>query len=393
MKQENTGDVNVTVRHDYPILKRGKNGYYYMFFDRLKRVSTGVRDEARAIKIFNIKKEEYLNYIRDQVLFIEKRKGDYILDDYRDLYLKLANQWKRPETIRIDGLILNKLCNFVYKIPGSNATVRVGTLVADNVRHFSLIIASFHEMLLETCSRVSLNVYIRHLKSIFQYGVDHEYLTKNPYAKVKQGRVQWQPPRVLTDREITKILTLQEMKMKNGGGRDGNKEMTFKPDPEFLIMIEAYLQTGCRCAELIGLKRKEDVRPDHIIIRSTKTGKFRLVDLNEQAKDVFARIPKRGNRLFPRWRPQTVSHMFLEYARMAGIDDVHLHDLRHTYASRCLEAGMSLATVQVLMGHESIDTTIKFYGHLSREHIKREVEKLQYAYRNKTQQIHMVTNE
>ncbi|MCE5208975.1 MAG: site-specific integrase [Chloroflexi bacterium] len=382
MTKKSGGDINDYVRHEYPIIKREQNGYYYFYYDRMKRVSLGVRDEATAIKIYNIKKEEYLNHLKENILFISKKKGEYTLDEYKKLYLKLANQWKRPETIRIDELILNKLCGYEYPVPDSEVKVKVGSLIVDSVKRFSLIIASFHEKLLETCTHVSLNVYIRHLKSIFQYGVDHEYLTKNPYAKIKQSRVQWEPPRVLSDKEITKILNVQE-----------NKDKGFRPDPEFLLMIEAYLHTGCRCSELINLIRKEDVKPDHIVIRNTKTGRFRIVDLNEQAKKVFQRITKRGKRLFPRWRPQTVSHMFLEYARMAGINDVHLHDLRHTYASRCLEARMSLATVQVLMGHESINTTIKFYGHLSREHIKLEIEKLSYGYTQQTQQMKVVSNE
>ena len=382
MTKKQVSDISVAVRHDYPTLKRERNGYFYFYYDRRKKESLGVKDEKTALKIFNLKKEEYLNHLKENVLFISKKKGDYTLDDYKKLYVRLAKQWKRPETIRIDELILTKLCDFEYQIPDSSARVRVGTLLVDNVQRFSLIIASFHETLLKTCSQVSLNVYIRHLKSIFQYGVDHEYLIKNPYAKIKQGRVQWQLPRVLSDREISKILNVQ-----------ANEEKKFKPDHEFLLMVEAYLYTGCRCAELVNLSRREDVRSDHIIIRNTKTGKFRIIDLNEKAKKVFQRIPNRGKKLFPRWRPQTVSHMFLEHARMAGIHDVHLHDLRHTYASRCLEAGMSLATIQVLMGHESINTTIKFYGHLSREHIKREVEKLSYGYADQPQQIKIVSDE
>lgn len=382
MTNKRPRDINVAMRHEYPVLKKEPNGYYYIYYSRLKRISLGVRDEATALKIFNIEKQQYLDHLKENVLFISKKKGDYTLDEYKKLYLKLARQWKRDETIRIDELVLTKLCDFEYQVPDSAVTVRVGSLVVDSIKRFSLIIASFHEKQLETCSHTSLNVYIRHLKSIFQYGVDHEYLTKNPYAKIKQSRVQWQPPRVLSDREITKILSLQP-----------NEEKKFTPDPEFLMMVEAYLYTGCRCAELVNLSRKEDVRSDHIVIRNTKTGKFRVIDLNEKGRAVFARIPKRGRRLFPRWRPQTVSHMFLEYARAAGIHDVNLHDLRHTYASRCLEAGMSLATVQVLMGHESINTTIKFYGHLSREHIKKEVEKLSYGYTKQTQQMKVVSDE
>lgn len=364
---------NTSMRHEYPILKQERNGYYYIYFDRHTRESLQTKDNREALPVFNIKKQEYLNKLHEKILFLAKKKGDYTLDEYAGIYMKAARNWKRAETLRIDEYVLGRLRNFEYVIPGTETQVRVGSLVIDQVKRSLLIVDAFHAEVLKTASKASLNVYIRHLKSIFRYGVDHELLVRNPYEKVRQVRIQREPVRVLMDREIGKILAVQERP--RAEGRAG-----FRPDKEFLLMIEAYLHTGCRCAELVNLQR-EDLKKDHIVIRNTKTGQFRIVDLTQQAVAIFARIPKRKRmRLFPRWHPQTVSHMFLEYAREAGIKDVNLHDLRHTFASRCLEAGMSLATVQVLLGHESIDTTIRYYGHMSREHIKQEILKLKYGY-------------
>lgn len=371
-KTQPRGD-NTSMRHEYPVLKQERNGYYYIYFDRLARESLQTKDGHVAVQVFNIKKQEYLHKLYEKILFLAKKKGDYTLDEYATIYLKAARNWKKAETLRIDEYVLNRLREFEYVIPGTETRVRVGSLIIDQVKRFLLIIDAFHGELLKKASKASLNVYIRHLKSIFRYGADHELLMRNPYEKVRQVRIQREPVRVLTDREIGKILAVREKPREKG--RAG-----FNPDKEFLLMIEAYLHTGCRCAELANLKR-EDLKKDHIVIRATKTGQFRIIDLTQQAVAIFARIPRRkGMRLFPRWHPQTVSHMFLDYAREAGIKDVNLHDLRHTFASRCLEAGMSLATVQVLLGHESIDTTVRYYGHMSREHIKQEILKLKYGY-------------
>jgi len=62
----------------------------------------------------------------------------------------------------------------------------------------------------------------------------------------------------------------------------------------------------------------------------------------------------------------------------AGLRDVTLHTLRHTFASQLVMAGVALKEVQELMGHQSFETTIQ-YVHLSEDHVKRQVLKLPFA--------------
>ena len=51
-----------------------------------------------------------------------------------------------------------------------------------------------------------------------------------------------------------------------------------------------------------------------------------------------------------------------------GLNDVRLHDLRHSYASSALAAGVPLATVGKILGHKRARTTER-YGHLSQDHV------------------------
>ena len=379
MKKPAAPNKKSITRHEYPLLaKRGE--IYYIHYARRQRVSLGTSNEEKAIKLFNLAKSDWLRKQSENIMILEGQADGYTVDEYAGIYLKLASEWKEPATIHIDEYVLDRLVDFKYELPGTKITVKVGTLKVDLLR--PMIISAFHSELLRGCGKSSLNVYIRHLKSIFAYGVDHEYITKNPYEKVKQLKVQREPVRVLTDREISKIINLEP-----------DEETHFDPDPEFLLMIEAYLHTGCRCHELVNLTR-EDVESDHIIIRHhTKTGNFRVIELNQQGADIFRRVLIGTERPFPRWKPQSASKKFLKYARQAGIRDINLHDLRHTFASRCLESGMSLASLQILMGHESINTTIKFYGHLSREHIKQEIKKLKYGYSSPARILEAATGE
>jgi site-specific recombinase XerD len=61
--------------------------------------------------------------------------------------------------------------------------------------------------------------------------------------------------------------------------------------------------------------------------------------------------------------------------KKAGIEDLHWHDLRHTFASRLIMAGVDLRTVQELMGHKTITMTLR-YSHLSPTHQREAVQRL-----------------
>lgn len=60
---------------------------------------------------------------------------------------------------------------------------------------------------------------------------------------------------------------------------------------------------------------------------------------------------------------------FARAAANAGIDDCTIHDLRHTFASRLVQAGVPIATVKEVMRHESIHTTMR-YAHLAPENVR-----------------------
>ena len=59
----------------------------------------------------------------------------------------------------------------------------------------------------------------------------------------------------------------------------------------------------------------------------------------------------------------------------AGIDDFHWHDLRHTFASRLVMAGVDLGTVAQLLGHKPLQMVMR-YAHLSQSHELAAVERL-----------------
>lgn len=81
---------------------------------------------------------------------------------------------------------------------------------------------------------------------------------------------------------------------------------------------------------------------------------------------------KFGNPLDPKLLPRN----FKSVLRKAGLREIKYHSLRHTYATRLFEAGVPIKTVQALMGHSDITTTMNIYTHVMPEQKSQAVEKI-----------------
>ena len=139
-------------------------------------------------------------------------------------------------------------------------------------------------------------------------------------------------------------------------------------DPRGVAFIRLLLLTGCRKTEIVTLQWS-DYREGRLFLRDGKTGP-RTVWLSSPARAVLDGLSRRGRWVFP--SPMVcgpvsapVFDRFWHRARKeAGVADVRLHDLRHTYASIAIMQGESVTTVARLLGHNDAHTTLK-YAHLS----------------------------
>ena len=139
--------------------------------------------------------------------------------------------------------------------------------------------------------------------------------------------------------------------------------------------LRLLMLTGCRCGEVLGL-RWEDVALERseVGLRDSKTGP-RVVPLSPAAARVLTDLPRiAGNPWViagrePGSRLTHIAYYWYRVRERAGLDDVRLHDLRHSFASRALALGEDLTMIGKLLGHRKIQTTAR-YAHLARDSVK-----------------------
>ncbi len=128
--------------------------------------------------------------------------------------------------------------------------------------------------------------------------------------------------------------------------------------------IRLLLLTGCRKSEILTL-RWQDVDGDTLNLTDAKTGP-RRVFLNSQARAVLQRQPRSESVYVfpaPRSPKRPLSHhlpLWRLARKEAGIEDVRLHDLRHTFASHAVLQGVPLPLVSRLLGHKHPSMTMRY---------------------------------
>jgi len=136
--------------------------------------------------------------------------------------------------------------------------------------------------------------------------------------------------------------------------------------------IRLLILTGCRRNEILSLRWNDvDRSAREIHLRDTKTGP-QVVALTAEAERVLDGIRRAQDNPWviagekPGTRRKSLTPGWRKVRARAGLHDVRLHDLRHSYASRALAEGESLSMIGKLLNHVQIQTTAR-YAHLMRD--------------------------
>lgn len=179
----------------------------------------------------------------------------------------------------------------------------------------------------------------------------------NPCKGIKRYRRQGRE-RFLSEEEIHRI-----------GVSLKRHQNTF---PTLVAIIRLLLLTGCRKTEVVTLRWK-DYRNGHIHLSDSKVGP-RMVWLSTPARRVLDGLHRKSAWVFPSPRTTTsltttpVERFWQRLRSEAGLQDVRLHDLRHSYASIAVRQGESIVTIGRLLGHNNPETTLK-YTHLGDDRV------------------------
>lgn len=203
----------------------------------------------------------------------------------------------------------------------------------------------------------TVNHEVKFLRRVFNIAVQNEWCRKNPTKGISLLRENNARIRYLGDEEEVAL----------------EKEIPAVDWP----LVEFAINTGLRRGEQFGLKwTTVDMDRRQLTIPRSKNGERRHVSLNDTAMRILRNAPSRLVSEFvfvgADGKGARDSHNFYRRVFMpaladAAIDDFRWHDLRHTFASRLVMAGVDLRTVQALMGHKTLEMTLR-YAHLSPAH-------------------------
>lgn len=208
------------------------------------------------------------------------------------------------------------------------------------------------------------------VKSFHRFMVADEITTNLPTAQLPLPKKPQRLPDVLTIDQAEALLD-QPFPQTPAGQRDRT-------------MLEVLYGCGVRVSELTGLDVSDVYLADELVRVLGKGSKERMVPLMGTARRAMESY-------LDTWRPQLVGasrspavflsvrgkrvsrqtvHTVVERAgRLVGIEGLHPHTLRHSFATHLLEGGADLRTVQELLGHASISTT-QIYSHVDRTHVR-----------------------
>lgn len=146
--------------------------------------------------------------------------------------------------------------------------------------------------------------------------------------------------------------------------------------PELASVVTVALETGLRISELVALTADQiDFDKGLITIEQQKNGKRSVLPLSQTALGILRQSTvQRGGPVFLRrngqaWTGSLLREHFKKAITEAGIRPCRFHDLRHTFATRLLERGVSMHTVQKL-GRWSSVVMLQRYGHYDVEHLR-----------------------
>lgn len=316
---------------------------YYSLDRKRHRERVGRRDEA--LQLLGQRTREV-----SEGKFTPPTKSGRTFRDIAAIVLAQKQLRLRPQSYETDCGRLDKLLPIIGSLPIEQVTSARLEQVLGDLKRSGL-------------AGSTVNRYRSLVSSIFTAAVRQDLVAVNPLARVKPFKESAGRVRYLLEDEETKL-----------------RQVIRRDYPDRIPELDLALNTGMRRGEQWSLKWSDvDFKAGQITVFG-KTGR-RHIQMNSAARSALTEFERRvrsseyvceesaggDTRDWRRWLETSV--------KRAGIPNFHWHDLRHTFASRMVMAGVDIRTVQELLGHADIKMTMR-YSHLSPDHRATAVEKI-----------------
>jgi len=204
---------------------------------------------------------------------------------------------------------------------------------------------------------------IANLRTFFTFCADRDWTAKNPAKKLRSATVDHRPTMPFTTEEINRMIEACDLIDNNNPTGIERARLRAR------ALIYTFLYTGFRISDAVKLERSRlDARTGKLMIRMMKTRKPLYIRLPKDALEALAALPVESPYFF--WSgngkigcaTRSARRTFDCVLRLARICNGHPHRFRDTFAVTLLASGTDIRTVQLLLGHQSIKTTEKYYA-------------------------------
>ena len=213
------------------------------------------------------------------------------------------------------------------------------------------------------------------IKSFFRFLESSGVVKKDISKRLTPPKREYRTPRVLTEAEYR------------------NLQLAVANEPRDAAIIELLLQTGIRLSELAKLTlsdidlpkklAKDENGVGSLVVREGKGRRGRIISLNYKA----CKALKSWLRIRPSLTTDAVfvskfkrpitqggyQWIVKKHMREAGVENAHVHTLRHTFGTHMVKNGANLRTVQEMLGHNDLKTT-SIYVSLARDQMNKDVQ-------------------
>ncbi len=296
----------------------------------------------------------------------DKKRLEMNVSALCDLYLKDGTRHKKASTLKVD---LGRIERHIKPLLGKKLISEVTT--ADVNRFMGEVANGKSAADVKTKKRGRAIVEggkgtatrtVGLLGGIFSFAVTERLRADNPVRGVKR----------FADRKSERFLSARELSVLGEALREVEAEGVNK---SAIAIIRLLTFTGARKGEISKLRWKE-VDLDRACLRlgDSKTG-MKVIHIGPPALSILSELtPSEGSPfVFPAQSGsssfQGTEKVWRKVREKAGLPEVRLHDLRHSFASVALEAGNSLPMIGKLLGHSDVKTTLR-YAHLADDPLK-----------------------